>query len=335
MTHIFFVNSFITYLCALGALSRLPCKADNSQIVTTRPLPTLRSENIQQFPFSEWKSPFHPSPFFWKKKKSLKYLDEFIDSISSSEFHVYVPRTSTHYFPLINTSPKCSGFSLLEEGFASYSVRIQSLFSQKTTPKFAPVYKRALQKICYGSRYPRRSPFYSLLYDQVFCFSPNAFCGFSRRRELSLRDAITQFPKPPQSRNLPEGCPIIVFDGRLDCDEKSRKFLDSIASALWKLNLVRGANVYFKRHPSHYKKEQIISWAIKYLAQLSPYEKFVELPHDVPLEVLAADRPDIVFLIGQSSVGIYAHFLGATVYRVDRSCRRDLMSQVFPELRFL
>lgn len=323
---VFFVNSFTTFLCALAVSHARGFSPEEVKLVGTRGFRVDSPFKIFDFPFGDGKQ-FRPGLDVWRKRAALAQLDSFMEEVAGGPYHLYVPKTSSHAFPLLLSSPYCDGFSLIEEGSASYRSKFRTrlgdgyVFSEESLRdavgrRLKELIYAAPGRMSFGARYRSRRPFYSLDYDTAFCLAEAAFTGFPRREVVDLRRAIEQIAAREDFAGISAGAPLIVFDWSWeDQPGGEARLLGALERLTGRLTTRGAARVYFKRHPRQHALPVRFERVFAALRRTAPEVEFVELPPETSLEALAMYRPDVVFLIDVSSVGIYAKMLGSKVLR--------------------
>jgi hypothetical protein len=326
--HVFVVNSFITYLCARGAMLRCGTPDADALLMLTRPLDAGAS--LERRDLTARGAPpagrLRPSPNVIAKRRLLAGLDRLIDATCPGAFHLYVPNTRMGLFTLLSTHPRCDGFSHLEEGVAAHT-RGALDFVPPAKARRGPARRMldaALARACFGARWPAPPPFFDAGHAAAYCFADGAFVGQPRRTALDLRDSMAIFLRDDAKIGRfddvePEGV-VFIFDGRRpDAADFSAAFRAFCAS----LRRTGRRMLWFKRHPAHVGAAAFDTFLARAAAD-APHLAFAELPQDLCLEALAMRRPDVAFVCDISSAAIYVQLLGAPTYRLRRAAEAEL-----------
>lgn len=322
--HVFFVHSHITLICAMGIIRAETLADRDVRLVLLR---DYRADT----PFSTFSFPFpasrdSPSLLFGvtldhirHSRSRLAELDEFVGNISDGRpVQFYFPQTRRDFYHLLITHPRCTGFSVMEEGTSS------SLKNNGYTRPSALglnehiklMVKRATMPLLYGQRAQPRGEFtQSFAFigrgaEKYYALSDTAFPGAPRREVLDLATSCEAVAPYLSAPDLPDEALVLVlcdliFAEESKFDDYLQELEDQIARAVSK----RSTHVVFKHHPSPSPHRDTVNAHIQAAADRFGISAS-ELDRDVCLELLAARAPSLIFA-GRSSVTQYAQVLGA------------------------
>lgn len=340
MRHVFFVNNTTTYLCALAVIVSNKIAMDDVSLVTTREIKLKTRLPQWRFPFGHGQE-FRPSIALSDRRASLAALDDFMREIDGDSYFLYLPKTSQHFFPLLCSSSHFVGFSLLEEGLATYRTKYKtttgwSLKKTSVINKAILPLKRAsnagLGHLCFGHRYGGRKPFYAAGHSAAFHFNDLGFLELANRRKVSLSGAA-QSAMNDYETNIPSNSDVIV-PGLIKTDASGRipQSAIQLGKHLHHMHNKGVQKVYIKAHPQQHNTYDAYN-NIK--INICPRGlELQELPPETVLEIEAYVNKSIRVHIDHSSFGIYAHTLGRHVERYNPFSQNDMLSKLFPDIPF-
>lgn len=229
-------------------------------------------------------------------------------------FHAYVPQTHARFVQATITHPRCVGFSVIEEGMASY-YEAEALH-RLLGPADVPVRDQEL----YGGRIgPWR--FVDSGYVQAWATSPRAFPGRPRREVLP--DLFADAAQRP-----PAGCTTVLALGSTVAyaHAEHRPVMRALARAMSALRARGVRRLHVKVHPAQVEVGDDRR-ALAELGQMAGGIEIVRLDDHASIEGMVAHDPGITVVVGISSLAIYAAALGAEVWSYAR-----LMADEAPHL---
>jgi hypothetical protein len=312
MRHLFFVHSFATLHCALGAIKRLELKCGDCVFIPARDfqfpdLPKGAKTAVLTFRkklnMGSWRN-------LLKAPKAIKLADlEIATAAQNSPFHAYIPHSYYQPIQLVISHQLCRGYSYIEEGVTSY-------FGIKEIDKAYPPNDfgrraRIFTKTFYRKRFPARYTFFHEGYHAAYGFSDDSFPRWERRVTLGAPEYLKY--EGPLIQGAP---PVLVFDALVErgllSSSALAKGLRDYLSWMSSRNVVK---LRYKLHPGQ-RMEDSIKVIKDVLNSPDTGLETIELPRDLSLEELFA-REDCEVHVFNSAAGIYARIAGRTVYTIN------------------
>lgn len=236
-----------------------------------------------------------------ERRSRLRLLDRRVEAVvGGGRYHAYVPQTRLRWIQALLSHPRCAGFSLIEEGLASYRTR------DELAAMYPPEVLGLLGRLCYGRRVGR-GEFFAPGHAKAYGLTERSF------PDLPRRVVLPRPPWHPGSGVLDATVEtVLVFDGlsrfgtlRLESVLHAvERTLDTLAA--------RGVDrLHYKLHPAQLGSDEVGRIEALFARRRTPAAE--RLPDGLALEELAARKPDVCFLVNVSSVGLYAALLGCPV----------------------
>ena len=302
MHHVFLVHSHITYAVAAKVVEHERIDKRSVVLLASRGfLPPEDRLRLVPIDYSFDPESFPRQANLLDSRRRLRAMDHFLrDLVAGDRFHFYTPQTGQRFIQIIKSSPRCAGFSYLEEGLGTYLTREELEKIDRT--------KRAtwLDRISYAGRIGDAS-FYDEGQDHAYCVHSAAFPGMQGR--VVLHDVFS----PPRDLDLSAIRTVIVCDGMAWHGQvRSASLLHALDRVLDELRDEGVTSVHFKLHPAQVgtDEENAIHALFRRHAESVAAKA---LPNEVSLEQLAFAAPHVRYLIGLSSAGLYAALMGRTV----------------------
>lgn len=303
--HVFLVHSHVTELVARGvtvleALSRRDVLFLRARSFDAR-TPVGRREGSRSAVFEPIR--LGRGLRVLERRGRLRRLDRRLEALTGGlRYHVYVPQTRLRWIQALLTHPACTGFSLIEEGLASYRTRAE------LARMYPPDRPGLLGRLCYGRRIGR-GEFFAPGHAKAYALTGEAFPDLPRRVVV---------PRPPPRAPAPRGAvgegigTVLVFDGLSRYGTlRIESVLHGVERAL-DLLAERGVRrVHYKLHPAQLGSEE--SERVEAALAHRETPRLERLPDGLALEELAARDASVRFLVNVSSVGLYAALLGCAV----------------------
>ncbi|WP_377482949.1 hypothetical protein [Pontibacter toksunensis] len=202
----------------------------------------------------------------------------------------------------------CKGFSLLEEGIASYytldKVNTEICPSGNSTDFF-----KILLFLNYRGRLTPQKWFYDTGYEHVYGMSEASFPGFERKVRLPF-PFYNNLPMPGFGH-------ILVLDATAEYGVTTLKStLSALAEALQYVAKRGVGKLWVKYHPDQANSVDTRKRYEQVFKEHSQFLKVEEVPQHVSLEFVAGNTNNTgtVFYVFLSSVGLYAGLCGRKVY---------------------
>jgi hypothetical protein len=258
----------------------------------------------------------HPSRSFLSARRRLKRSDRYFSELTCGDpFQLYVPQTHLRWIQAAITHPDCRGYSFIEEGMASYFTREQlerKIPLEQVTPWTRKKYRGRI-----GA-----GEFFAPGYARAYGIHPESFPWLERR--VVLGDV---FAGLPSAADAGIEWVLVCDDLRRTAGVGERAMLHGMDRALGLLRERGVRRLHFKLHPAQLGSDQVQTIR-SLLAAHAPALRAVELSAEVILEGLARSNPRARFLMGMSSVGLYAALMGREVYSY-----AHLVAEVAPGMR--
>ncbi|ACB51714.1 unknown [Crocosphaera subtropica ATCC 51142] len=318
MKHIFFIQSQITKLIALGVIEYLKIPNEEVVILAYRGIDFYEGYTFFDFPFCHNpKESFPISSKFWEGREKLKELDQYIINISDNcSFILYIPHIFYNMINLMGSHHLCEGLCLLEEGKTSFSYREQanSLFKKKS--RYINYLKNDIYlKLNYGNRLKQKhiKSFFPDSYLTAYKFSDAAFPDLEKviKIPINLKNNNNKIATETDILNTH----ILVLEPLVEAKVINiEDYLIGLGRVLMLLKHQHINNLYYKFHPDQ-QDNKSINAIIELFQSFEIYEnmKFKELEKNVVLEEIACQKKASFYSI-VSSLLYYAWYLGSQAY---------------------
>lgn len=295
MQHVFLVHSAITELVARRVIEHLGLERDEALLWRYRePAPP---------PAGDVRGVFYGPPLLTgglrRIRRRVRRMDDEMRERFGDSFHLYVPQVQLPWIQVATGHPACKGYSYIEEGMASYYTADQL---ERKVPRQPPTF---LDHLRYRGR----------LIGGGF-FEPGHAAAYGMEAEtfpsLDRRIVVGNVFEGAPPEGVPQGLDWVLAVDHLDRAEgiSAEAVLHGLQEALAWLRAQGAGHVHVKLHPTQQAGEPAakVQWVLD-RAELDVRH----LPTDLSLERLAASTPESRFVVGLSSVGLYAAMMGRRV----------------------
>lgn len=298
MKHLFYIHSHITKKISKQIIKTKDLHKDSIFVFPSRyeSLSEYKTVNnidkIYALNYSTWK--------FYVNYFNILKADYFVSNLCDKDyFHLYLPQTRMPWIMMLMSHKLCAGFSLIEEGMASYYTK------QAMENKYLGTNEN-LTKSLYSMFRLGKNDFFRDGYTKVYGLSQDSFPGFPRKEIIDIDFSNKKLEFEFTDDDCILVCETVAYFNK----EKSTVYIAGFVMCL-KILQKKYKNVYFKLHPKQYN-----SWESLFFKNLI-YEYFseaTEIPRNCSLEEIAATFQGIDFIVNLSSVGLYAGRLGNKVF---------------------
>lgn len=305
MSHIFYIHSWICYLVAEKVIQHEKIQTENVTFLFVRGFNAGRDCIYKHiiFPFDMPYEYFHPTKNFFKGRFRLWKLDKFIDNITAGYYVAYWPHELFTYGKLVNSSKKCKGYYLIEEGLGSYNKQNAECADSQESFVF-----NMYLKASFGSRLASEAS--QKKYLGAYGLSEAVFPG--RSNVKSLRQYLVTDTYSREYDQYQNSI-IIVFDAVVEAKmiplnivlDVFKKLLDSIR--------FRNKKIYIKFHPASYLDNIFVTAVTAIIDYEYTTLGVSTIDPTISLELLAG-HVEAEFYVNVSSVGLYANLQGRVVY---------------------
>ena len=304
MRHVFLIHSPITDLAARRVLGHLGVPVEEAIVLASRGNgPRAADWTVVPVEYSHDPESFPAGRIPLGAWSRLRRFDRRIARIvDGSRFHAYLPQTSQRFMRFLATHRLCEGFSLFEEGLASY----RTLEAMNDASPVPPLRRR--ERRAYGRRLGMPL-FFDPAYECAYGLQDASFPGFERRCVVGPTSGEPASDAPPGVECVLVGCGLAAH-GMIDVDAD----LAGIEAAVRALEGRSLARVHYKLHPAVLRSDLTDRYrSVLERACAASGREATELGPNVLLEALAYESPRTLFLVSLSSVALYAGAAGAEV----------------------
>jgi len=260
---------------------------------------------VIKFPYGDESIYFKYHKNIFKSYRKLYNYSNFIDELTSNEpFFLYTPHVMKKVVQIIINKKKCLGYSILEEGSASY-------LAEEKLNQYYPERKVNLRgRIGYLGKI-KNSKFVDSNYNKVYGLNKFSFPGY--KRKINLSDNFLSY-NDGCDYNMYEGSSIIVLDGTSIYDDVSQGInVYSIYTILEHIKFNKISLIFYKHHPSQYgtieeKLYDKIFYKYRDKLIINKIKPFTSI------ESIMLNTKNLKIYISTSSIGIYGLVLGHKVY---------------------
>lgn len=307
MKHLFYIHSHTTYLTAVGVIESLQIQAEEIIFVISRNYKnTFHHSLYKEIDLSLTFKDSMDEPFkFWKLNKLVKYVDSILEKEVNDKYLAYLPHVGVFLPQVLATNKNCRGIRFIEEGSCCYSPRIEI--------KRYPI--KEIIKILYSQVFTQFKRFWFTDFvfyheflhkrkeveTELFCISQKAY------EYLNYKKHIVQWPTIKIDDTLNQQYPIFIFEAAIEQKYAEKEiYLDRVKKVIESES--EEVN-YIKFHPAQHKANiEVIHSHFKRLGK-----QVIDLPNDVPFELVILNQKDLKIIGFGSSLLLYAKSLGHQV----------------------
>lgn len=310
MKHLFIAHSHTVFLTAVGVIEKL--NLDKKDVVF---MYTRHYKNSLNFPYKYYDysdeveesyhifiSFTHKHYLFSKKQhdKTIKIFDDFIKEQIGEEYCLYLPHLQTPAYQIMATNDKCVKCAFLQEG-----ARIMKDLARSENTWYFTLYNKIVLRNetrmwkCYRWFPDKNAPFKKEISAYVF---DKEYYG-----DIPSETTIIKWPNVKLHINLNTQYPIFALEGAVELGQISKKTYMNAVN-----NLIKTCGKeynYIKFHPAQtesIKKEYLKLFKDKGL-------KVIELPMDIPFELIVSSFKGLTVCGFGSSLLFYAKVFGHNV----------------------
>lgn len=309
--HIFYVQSPLSFLVCKAIIAHTGLEAEEVLFLTDRDFNIdtgYKTEKSPPFLSNRPAISLRKIPKNWQRQRNAK---KFLHTLTKSRVvHLYINRMNQILVQNFQKHCDVHKIDIYEEGFAAYwkalddttvnfkkpSLRVKLIYWLSCTPVPEPI-----------SYYPDR-------YAQIYAATERAFKGFPRRVQLSLENTIADLGRKPSSSEVPYNA--VLFALPLPYDflrDKVRheRFVSAVCDAILAF---QDRPLRFKFHPDRYLHcEYWDGFCAEVKGRTGFDMREASTTENIPLEVIAAHREDVVIAVLVSSLAVYADIFRAQV----------------------
>ncbi|WP_299825415.1 polysialyltransferase family glycosyltransferase [uncultured Pontibacter sp.] len=309
MKHLFYIHSTVTYFVALEVIKYKKLDKHACCLLLGRGFKQLyKFSEIKQsiVPFSHHLfDSFAVEKQLWNGWRKLRAFDDYVAQITNSDsFHLYTNQSGTSFIQLFISHRKCSGFSFLEEGMASF-YPISKINNEICPAGYATSFYKLLKHLNYFGRLSQNPYFYDEGYDKVYGISEAAFPEF--RNKIILDNPFYN----SEASNCINGH-LIALDALYEYGIVEKAvYVQAIEKMFLYFQKRKVDQIYIKYHPEQYNNATHLQEIRNVVTRYKRGIKVIELSSTCSLELIAGNNlADINFYVFLSSVGLYAGMCG-------------------------
>lgn len=320
--HVFYVQSFLSYLVALAVIRHAALANEDVLILLDRGVEPETGYRTLVVPESFSRPPRLSLRAVPANRREVRASRAFLATATGGRpFHAYLNRLSQWGYHHMTQMPGYQGVSLYEEGFKAY---FTPLTPADNPPAPRPPLKRLVHALS-GLPYRPAAGSYVDVYACAYATSERAMRGFPRRVQVDLAAVIADQGAqvgqrgfadiPPETTVFALPQPYRFHRDAAQADALEEAIVTCIKSA--------PGPVLFKPHPDRYDRRAF--WeplAARVEARTGLRMMDHQVP-DLPLEVIATARPDITIAVVVSSLAVYAGMFRARVLSFARTVFGD------------
>nr|WP_315143083.1 polysialyltransferase family glycosyltransferase [uncultured Flavobacterium sp.] len=309
MKHVFYAHSHTLFLTALGTIEYLNLIPDDVIFIYTR---NYTNEFIKiPYKVIDFSSIFSDSMekrekfYFWKLNRLVKKVDNLISNEILGDYLAYLPHVGVFLPQVIATNRQCKGIRFVEEGTICYS---SSLGVRK---KSVREFLKTLYSFCVNQYKRYWFTDYSFYYEflkvrfnhsvQFFGVSDRSFGSFNNKTH------VVKWPYVQTDFRLNTSNPIYILEAAIEQNFVSKEaYLKAVQIMI--SESVSSDN-YIKFHPA--QNEENKNKIRQYF--LDQNKNIIELPQNIPFELLMSQHLNLDIIGFGSSLLLYANFLNHRV----------------------
>ena len=321
MKHIFMVHSHITYLAALGTITREKI-ADGDYLLLSEGY--RRSDPVPVHPQIQFSNSRrymlrHPLRWLQPDKATDRVIDDFI---GDDTFTAYV---NAFYFlsRVVCTHARCAGVHFIEEGYSAYRKGIPfdsyGHYQRNHGKRQRRIWESLLLLIRGFSFRLQSFPVFYDAYTNVegiefYGFSPDTFVGVAETRVVSFDQIRKRFPFPRQASI--DGATLWIGDDIIEVYGYPRQYYKQcLEKGFITFLKSRGiTEIVIKFHPGETAQER--EWQLELFASYQITTRLI--PDQVILETELCESQGVTLCGFHSSLMLYAAFMGHKSISFDR-----------------
>ena len=309
LLHVFFVHSHISYLVSKAIISHKALEKEDVIFLLDRGISIPDGDRHETAPHELTHQPSRSLRRILQNRRKKTVALDFLNNISEGRpVELYINRMNQPASFLFSRLPTLRDINIYEEGLAAYArplTRLNDIAFLKTD------LRTRIARMLSGFPGAETESYYIDTYKEAFGTSERAFPGFPRRVLLDLMPVVAA-AKDSGFSDIAQDATILALP-QLFAFKTNPEMSGALEDVMVACIETSASTTYFKLHPDRYDASAYIDQLAGRVRARTGVDFRDHLVPDLPLEVIATRRSDIVIAVLVSSLAIYARFFRSRV----------------------